>query len=431
MTCVVVVGSQWGDEGKGKIVDLLTEQADAVVRYQGGNNAGHTVMFEDQTFVLHLIPSGILRHTLSILGNGVVIDLPGLIKEIEGLRQIDLDVEAHLRISDRAHLVMPWHRTFDQLREARKGDAKIGTTGRGIGPTYEDKVGRSGIRVGDLRNPDYFRARLEEVIPEKNHLLQHYFQSDLPPFEVEQTFTEYSTLFAQIEPMVVNAPLLVNDLADAGKNLLFEGAQGTFLDVDHGTYPFVTSSNTVAGGVCSGSGIGPTKVNEVVGIVKAYTTRVGSGPFPTELLDETGEFLRKEGHEFGATTGRPRRCGWFDAVLVRQAVRLNGITSLAMMKLDVLDKFETLKIAVGYRLADGTVVNEFPSSPLELVEPVYEELPGWNCPTVGATDLSQLPDAMKAYLDRISELVGAPASIVSTGPRREETLILAPEHIWT
>jgi adenylosuccinate synthase len=430
MTCVVVVGSQWGDEGKGKIVDLLTEKADAVVRYQGGNNAGHTVMFGDQTFVLHLIPSGILRETLSVLGNGVVIDLPGLIQEIEELRRLDINVDTPLKISDRAHLVMPWHRTFDQLREARKGKAKIGTTGRGIGPTYEDKVGRSGIRVGDLRDPQFFRGRLEEIIPEKNHLLEHYFQSELPPFHLEQVLEEYLTHFAKIEPFVVNSALLVNDLADAGKNLLFEGAQGTFLDVDHGTYPFVTSSNTVAGGVCAGSGIGPTKVSEVLGIVKAYTTRVGSGPFPTELLDDTGEFLRQEGHEFGATTGRPRRCGWFDAVLVRQAVRLNGITSLAMMKLDVLDKLETLRIATGYRLPDGSVVSDFPSTSLEFVEPVYEEVPGWKCPTVGITKVEQMPAAMRAYLERISELVRAPVSIVSTGPRREETLVLQPEYIW-
>ncbi|MEC9069272.1 MAG: adenylosuccinate synthase, partial [SAR324 cluster bacterium] len=353
MACVIIVGTQWGDEGKGKIVDLLTERADAVVRYQGGNNAGHTVMFGNKTFVTHLIPSGILSKTTSILGNGVVIDLAELIKEIEELEQLGITVDNHLHISDRAQLVMPWHKTFDRLGEEQKGKNKIGTTGRGIGPAYKDKIGRSGIRVGDLLDLEHFRCRLEELVVENNLLLEHLYKSSEKPFSIEQIFAEFTTFLKKLKPYICDSTLLINKLIEQDKNILFEGAQGTFLDVDHGTYPFVTSSNTLAGGACAGAGIGPTRITDVLGIVKAYTTRVGSGPFPTELFDEDGDLLRSEGQEFGATTGRPRRCGWFDALLVRQAVRLNGVTGMAIMKLDVLDKFETLKIAVGYRLSDG------------------------------------------------------------------------------
>ena len=336
MACLIIVGTQWGDEGKGKIVDLLTERADAVVRYQGGNNAGHTVMFGEQTFILHLLPSGILRKTTSILGNGVVIDLAEMIKEIDELAQMDISVEDHLHISDRAQLVMPWHKTFDRLGEEQKGKNKIGTTGRGIGPAYEDKVRRSGMRVGDLLEPELFKARLEEIVEEKNKLLELYYKSDEPSFSAEEIFSEFTGYLKILKPYIRDTPLLVNHMIQEGKNILFEGAQGTFLDVDHGTYPFVTSSNTLAGGACAGTGIGPTRINEVLGIVKAYTTRVGSGPFPTELLDNDGDLLQSEGNEFGATTGRPRRCGWFDALLVRQAVRLNGISSMAVMKLSLI-----------------------------------------------------------------------------------------------
>ena len=429
MACVIIVGTQWGDEGKGKIVDLLTERADAVVRYQGGNNAGHTVMFGEQTFILHLLPSGILRKTTSILGNGVVIDLAEMIKEIDELAQMDISVEDHLHISDRAQLVMPWHKTFDRLGEEQKGKNKIGTTGRGIGPAYEDKVRRSGMRVGDLLEPELFKARLEEIVEEKNKLLELYYKSNEPSFSAEEIFLEFTAYLKILKPYIRDTPLLVNQMIEQGKNILFEGAQGTFLDVDHGTYPFVTSSNTLAGGACAGTGIGPTRINEVLGIVKAYTTRVGSGPFPTELLDNDGELLQSEGNEFGATTGRPRRCGWFDALLVRQAVRLNGITSMAVMKLDVLDKFDTLKIAVSYRLSNGEHTENLPRS-LENVTPVLEEMPGWKCNSAGITEYDQLPRNMLAYLERISELVGAKVSIISTGPKREETIVLNPDQFW-
>ena len=429
MACLIIVGTQWGDEGKGKIVDLLTERADAVVRYQGGNNAGHTVMFGEQTFILHLLPSGILRKTTSILGNGVVIDLAEMIKEIDELAQMDISVEDHLHISDRAQLVMPWHKTFDRLGEEQKGKNKIGTTGRGIGPAYEDKVRRSGMRVGDLLEPELFKARLEEIVEEKNKLLELYYKSDEPSFSAEEIFLEFTAYLKILKPYIRDTPLLVNQMIEQGKNILFEGAQGTFLDVDHGTYPFVTSSNTLAGGACAGTGIGPTRINEVLGIVKAYTTRVGSGPFPTELLDNDGELLQSEGNEFGATTGRPRRCGWFDALLVRQAVRLNGISSMAVMKLDVLDKFDTLKIAVSYRLSNGEHTENLPRS-LENVTPVLEEMPGWKCNSAGITEYDQLPREMLAYLERISELVGAKVSIISTGPKREETIVLNPDQFW-
>ena len=429
MACLIIVGTQWGDEGKGKIVDLLTERADAVVRYQGGNNAGHTVMFGEQTFILHLLPSGILRKTTSILGNGVVIDLAEMIKEIDELAQMDISVEDHLHISDRAQLVMPWHKTFDRLGEEQKGKNKIGTTGRGIGPAYEDKVRRSGMRVGDLLEPELFKARLEEIVEEKNKLLELYYKSDEPSFSAEEIFLEFTAYLKILKPYIRDTPLLVNQMIEQGKNILFEGAQGTFLDVDHGTYPFVTSSNTLAGGACAGTGIGPTRINEVLGIVKAYTTRVGSGPFPTELLDNDGDLLQSEGNEFGATTGRPRRCGWFDALLVRQAVRLNGITSMAVMKLDVLDKFDTLKIAVSYRLSNGEHTENLPRS-LENVTPVLEEMPGWKCNSAGITEYDQLPREMLAYLERISELVGAKVSIISTGPKREETIVLNPDQFW-
>ncbi len=429
MACVIIVGTQWGDEGKGKIVDLLTERADAVVRYQGGNNAGHTVMFGNKTFVTHLIPSGILSKTTSILGNGVVIDLAELIKEIEELEQLGITVDNHLHISDRAQLVMPWHKTFDRLGEEQKGKNKIGTTGRGIGPAYKDKIGRSGIRVGDLLDLGHFRCRLEELVVENNLLLEHLYKSSEKPFSIEQIFAEFTTFLKKLKPYICDSTLLINKLIEQDKNILFEGAQGTFLDVDHGTYPFVTSSNTLAGGACAGAGIGPTRITDVLGIVKAYTTRVGSGPFPTELFDEDGDLLRSEGQEFGATTGRPRRCGWFDALLVRQAVRLNGVTGMAIMKLDVLDKFETLKIAVGYRLSDGELSENLPRS-LENITPVYEEMPGWNCKTAGITDYKKLPSEMLAYLKRLSELVGAEVSIISTGPKREESIDLNPNNLW-
>ena len=429
MACLIIVGTQWGDEGKGKVVDLLTDRADAVVRYQGGNNAGHTVMFGNQTFILHMVPSGILRETTSILGNGVVIDLTAFVKEINELEQTGIDVEKHLRISDRAQLVMPWHKTIDRLREQQKGKSKIGTTGRGIGPAYEDKAGRAGIRVGDLLDQENFRNRLEEIVNDKNKILKQYFDADEASFSAEEIFSEYADYLKKLKPCIADTPLLINQFVEDGKHILFEGAQGTFLDVDHGTYPFVTSSNTLSGNACVGSGIGPTRITGVLGIVKAYTTRVGSGPFPTELFDNDGKLLQSEGNEFGATTGRPRRCGWFDALLVRQAVRLNGITSIAVTKLDVLDNFDTLKIATGYRLPNGEECDNFPRS-LENVIPVYHEMPGWKCRTAGIVKYDKLPSEMLAYLEKISKLVAAPVSVISTGPKREETIVLNPDQFW-
>jgi adenylosuccinate synthase len=367
---------------------------------------------------------------MSILGNGVVIDLPELLKEIEELRENGVEVKGTLHVSARSHLVMPWHRLIDQLREAGKGEKKIGTTGRGIGPAYEDKVGRRGIRMGDLRHPKQFLDRLEEIIAEKNAMLNHLYDASDQCFDPASIHREYLEYFERIESYVTETPTLVNSLVEKGRRLLFEGAQGTFLDIDHGTYPFVTSSNTVSGNACAGGGIGPRHISDVVGIVKAYTTRVGSGPFPTELLDQTGDSLRSVGQEFGATTGRPRRCGWFDAVLVRYAVRLNGITSLALTKLDILDEFETLKLCVGYRMTDGSTHTDFPFEGHEDVEPIYEELPGWKTKTAGLTKYNDLPMRLLDYLKRIEELVGAPASIISTGPKREDTIVLNPDQFW-
>ena len=429
MACLIIIGTQWGDEGKGKVVDLLTERADAVVRFQGGNNAGHTVMFGKKTFVLHMLPSGILRETTSILGNGVVIDLSDLVKEINELEKMGIDVAKHLLISDRAHLVMPWHKTIDQLREQKKGKSKIGTTGRGIGPTYEDKAGRTGFRVGDLLEQQKFSSHLSEIAMEKNIFLTKYFDTDEKSFFAEDIFSEYADYIKKLKPCIADTPFIINQMIKNGKNILFEGAQGTFLDVDHGTYPFVTSSNTLSANACIGSGIGPTSITGVLGIVKAYTTRVGNGPFPTELLDGDGKILQTEGNEFGATPGRSRRCGWFDALLVRQAVELNGITSIAVTKLDVLDHFETLKIAIAYRLPNGEEINYFPRS-LESVKPVYYEMPGWKCRTAGLVNYDRLPNEMLNYLDKISELVGAKVSIISTGPKREETIVLNPDQFW-
>ncbi len=429
MACLIIIGTQWGDEGKGKVVDLLTERADAVVRFQGGNNAGHTVMFGKKTFVLHMLPSGILRETISILGNGVVIDLSELVKEINELEKMGIDVAKHLLISDRAHLVMPWHKTIDQLREQKKGKSKIGTTGRGIGPTYEDKAGRAGFRVGDLLEEQKFSSHLSEMSIEKNNFLTKNFDTHENFIFAEDIFLEYTDYIKKIKPCIADTPLIINQMIKNGKNILFEGAQGTFLDVDHGTYPFVTSSNTLSANACVGSGIGPTCITGVLGIVKAYTTRVGNGPFPTELLDGDGKILQTEGNEFGATTGRSRRCGWFDALLVRQAVELNGITSIALTKLDVLDNFQTLKIAISYILPNGKESNYLPRS-LENVTPVYYEMPGWKCRTAGLVKYDQLPDKMLNYIDKISELVGAKVSIISTGPKREETIVLNPDQFW-
>ncbi|MCP4298825.1 MAG: adenylosuccinate synthase [Proteobacteria bacterium] len=427
MSNIIVVGSQWGDEGKGKLVDLLAEKADTVVRCQGGNNAGHTVMFGDKTFILHLIPSGMLHEgTKCIIGNGVVIDPTALIDEIEELRTLGIDCTGRLFVSDTASLIMPYHKLLDQAREERLKGKKIGTTGRGIGPAYEDKVGRIAIRFIEIENNSSFKEKVDQVVHDKNMILKHVlgYKGDL--LDSNELFEQLLAQKATLESYITNTVELVGDAIEAGENLLFEGAQGTFLDVDHGTYPFVTSSNTVAGSACAGSGIGPTKVDRVAAVVKAYTTRVGSGPFPAELFDDVGAHLSKVGHEFGATTGRPRRCGWFDACMLKQAVRVNGITDLAITKLDVLDGLKIIKICIGYKDARGNHHKVLPNkqSLQEEITPVYEELPGWEESSVGITEYEQLPENAKSYLNRIENLLNTPIFLISTGPKREETIIL-------
>ena len=430
MPGIVVVGSQWGDEGKGKVVDLLSERVDVVARYQGGNNAGHTVKFADKAFILHLVPSGIFwEGKLSVLGNGVVVDPQALLDEVAALRAAGVHVGDNLKVSDEANLIMPYHKAFDKLREELKGAGKIGTTGRGIGPAYEDKMGREGLRFCDFRpsNRKALCDRLESILEEKNVLLKTHFRSDAPLFEVARIYDQYAALYEQVEPYLCDASLLINGALDRGHTVLFEGAQGTMLDVDHGTYPYVTSSNTTAGGACTGCGVGPTRITQVIGIVKAYTTRVGEGPFPTELAEgPIGKHLQEVGQEIGATTGRTRRCGWFDAVVVREAVRLNGMTGLALMKLDVLDSLETIRIAVAYRDAEGNRLEHPPhaiGSDARL-EPIYEDMPGWQESLAGITQFSRLPGAARRYLDRIAELTGVAVTIISTGPRREETIVM-------
>lgn len=417
---LVVIGTQWGDEGKGKIVDLLTEGADLVVRYQGGHNAGHTVVIGSEAIVLHLVPTGILRGKISVIGNGVVVDPAALIEEIEGLSRLGFDAEGKLFVSGAAHLILPYHRAIE--KENEKG-RKIGTTGRGIGPTYSDKMARIGIRVEDLFDAALFREKLSANIAEMNLYLDRIFS--VKGFEVEKVYGEYQKYAAKMAPYVTDASRLINEAIDQGKKVLFEGAQGTHLDVDHGTYPYVTSSSATAGGACIGGGIGPTRVDRVIGVAKAYTTRVGSGPFPTEMSGAECEDLRARGSEFGATTGRPRRCGWFDALTVRAAVRLNGLSALAVTKLDVLDPIEEIKICIGYR-EDGRSVTEMPTSlsALSRAEPIYETLKGWRGPTTGISDIAKLPRPARDYLERISELVSCPIGIVSTSSRRGEGIVL-------
>jgi adenylosuccinate synthase len=430
MPGIVIVGSQWGDEGKGKIVDLLTERADVVARYQGGNNAGHTVAFGDRTFVLHLVPSGIFwPGKLSVLGNGVVVDPESLLEEIAELRKVGVAVGDNLKLSDEANIVMPYHKAFDRLRERLRGAGKIGTTGRGIGPAYEDKMARRGLRFCDFEagNAAALLERLREILEEKNVLLRAHFRSEDALFDVNQIHDRFAQLYQQVKGYLCDASRLLNARLDAGQTVLFEGAQGTHLDVDHGTYPFVTSSSTTAGGACTGCGVGPTRINKVIGITKAYTTRVGEGYFPTEQKDNAiAKLLQSRGQEVGATTGRIRRCGWFDAAVVRESVRLNGLKTLALMKLDVLDTLDTVPIAVGYRDAEGNAFDHVPHwmGNVGGLEPVYENLPGWKQSIRGITRLEDLPKAARAYIDRLTELTGCPAGIVSTGPKREETIVL-------
>ncbi|MDT3721927.1 adenylosuccinate synthase [Pseudomonas oryzihabitans] len=422
---VVVLGTQWGDEGKGKIVDLLTDQAAAVVRYQGGHNAGHTLVIDGQKTILRLIPSGILRaDTQCLIGNGVVLSPEALFKEVGELEARGVPVRERLRISSACSLILPYHVALDQAREKARGEAKIGTTGRGIGPAYEDKIARRGLRVGDLFHPERFAAKLKEVLDYHNFVLQNYFNE--PPVDFQKTYDEAMEHAKVMQPLVMDVVSRLHELRKAGENLMFEGAQGTLLDIDHGTYPFVTSSNTTAGGVATGSGVGPLYLDYILGITKAYTTRVGSGPFPTELFDETGAYLAKQGHEFGSVTGRPRRCGWFDAVILRRSIEINSISGLCLTKLDVLDGLETVRICTGYKDAAGNLLTEAPTDADSYagLQPVYEDMPGWSESTVGAQSIEALPANAQAYIRRIAELVEAPIDIVSTGPDRKETIVL-------
>jgi adenylosuccinate synthase len=425
MANVVVIGAQWGDEGKGKVVDIYTEHADNVVRYQGGNNAGHTLVVGDEKIVLHLIPSGILHEgKRCIIGNGVVLDPEVFIREITNLKAKGrMKDDSVLRLSEGLHIIMPYHKRVDIAREAMSGDRKIGTTGRGIGPAYEDKIGRRGIRLCDLLDKGIFERKLREALEEKNFLLEKFLGDK--PFTFEEIFTEYNGYAEILRKYVADTSLMLHKEIKAGRNILFEGAQGTLLDVDHGTYPFVTSSSTCAGGACTGTGVSPRDINEIIGISKAYVTRVGSGPFPTELLEETGERMRQSGKEFGATTGRPRRCGWFDAVVLRYAVRVNGLTGIAITKLDVLDEFDTIKICTGY-LYNGKPIDEIPAT-LDVFAacvPVYEEMPGWKTNISQITSFDALPENARKYVKRLEELMGCEVVMVSVGPKRTETISL-------
>lgn len=421
---VIILGSQWGDEGKGKIVDLLTERVPCVVRFQGGHNAGHTLVIQGEKTVLHLIPSGILRdNTTCVIGNGVVLSPIALLQEIQKLEQKGIIVKGRLWISEACALILPTHVTLDLAREKAKGHAAIGTTGRGIGPAYEDKVARRGLRVGDLFQPDRFVEQLKSLMDYHNFLLQHYYHQK--PISFSEVVDQLTTMAPTLRSLVTDIPELLETHKKKGHAILFEGAQGSMLDIDHGTYPFVTSSNTTAGGAATGSGFGPLNFDAVLGITKAYTTRVGAGPFPTELCCPVGEHLATAGHEFGSTTGRPRRCGWFDAVLVRRAVQINSITGLCINKLDVLDGLETIKICVEYRLNGKTLsVSPIDSEILKNCEPIYEALPGWKDKTQGITQWDKLPAQAKVYLERIQALVKAPIDIISTGPDRNQTIVL-------
>jgi len=425
MANVVIVGAQWGDEGKGKVVDIYTEYADDIVRYQGGNNAGHTLVVGNEKVVLHLIPSGILHEgKRCIIGNGVVLDPEVFIKEIVKLKESGrLKDDSCLLLSESLHIIMPYHKRIDIAREAKSGDKKIGTTGRGIGPCYEDKIGRRGIRLMDLLNKEVFARKLKDFLVEKNFLLEKMLGE--APCDYDAIMAEYSGYAEVLSKYVADTSLIISKDLQNGKKVLFEGAQGTLLDVDHGTYPYVTSSSTCVGGVCTGSGIGPREINEIIGISKAYVTRVGSGPFPTELFDADGDQLRDAGGEFGSTTGRPRRCGWFDAMVLRYAVRVNGLTGIALTKLDVLSGFDRIKICTGYTL-NGKVLESLPAAleAFENCQPVYEEMPGWKSDITGAKTFEELPANARAYVLRLQELSGCPIVLVSVGPRRDQTIIL-------
>ncbi|AHF78486.1 Adenylosuccinate synthetase [Sodalis praecaptivus] len=422
---VVVLGTQWGDEGKGKVVDLLTERAKYVVRYQGGHNAGHTLVINGEKTVLHLIPSGILReNVVSIIANGVVLSPEALMKEMGALEARGIPVRERMLISEACPLILAYHVAMDVAREKARGAKAIGTTGRGIGPAYEDKVARRALRVGDLFNKDTFAAKLKEVVDYYNFQLVQYYQAEAVDYQT--VLDDILAVADVLTGMVVDVSELLDAARKRGDLMMFEGAQGTLLDIDHGTYPYVTSSNTTAGGVATGSGLGPRYVDYVLGIVKAYSTRVGAGPFPTELFDDTGEFLCAKGNEFGATTGRRRRTGWLDAVAVRRAVQINSLSGFCLTKLDVLDGLQEVKICTAYRLPDGRVVESTPlaAENWEGIEPIYETLPGWSESTFGVKQFDKLPDAARRYIKRIEEVTGVPVDIVSTGPDRSETMIL-------
>ncbi len=425
MSNIVVIGTQWGDEGKGKVVDVLAERASWIVRFQGGNNAGHTMVVDGEPFISHLIPSGILRpNKVCLIGNGVVVDPGVLIEEIQHFRDRGISVGPHnLLISENAHLIMPYHKLIDHGRERLKGDKKLGTTGRGIGPCYEDKVTRRGIRFCDMIDSDIFKQKLSSILGEKNFYLKDFLKSET--VDEAAILEEYLPYAAVLRPHVANVSVLINQAIKAGDDILFEGAQGTHLDIDHGTYPYVTSSNTVAGNACCGAGIGPTQIHGVIGMVKAYTTRVGSGPFPTELHDEIGDRIQQRGAEFGATTGRRRRCGWLDTVVVRNAARTNSLTGLAITKLDVLSGLENLMICTAYQYKQDRLT-EFPAAlrVLEECEPIYEGLPGWPDDITAIQDVDDLPENARTYVKRVEELVETPIQIISVGPGRKQTIVL-------
>ncbi|WP_047980148.1 adenylosuccinate synthase [Ornithinibacillus contaminans] len=423
MSSVVVVGTQWGDEGKGKITDFLSQNAEVVARYQGGNNAGHTIKFDHVTYKLHLIPSGIFfKEKICVLGNGMVIDPKAFVEEIAYLHERNVSTD-NLRISNRAHVILPYHLKLDILQEEEKGINKIGTTKKGIGPAYMDKAARTGIRIADLLDKDVFRAKLEQNLKEKNRLFEKVYEVE--PLNVEDILEEYYAYGQELAKYVVDTSVVLNDALDEGRRVLFEGAQGVMLDIDQGTYPFVTSSNPIAGGVTIGSGVGPTKIKHVVGVSKAYTSRVGDGPFPTELHDEIGHHIREVGREYGTTTGRARRVGWFDSVVVRHARRVSGITDLSLNSVDVLTGIETLKICVAYKYK-GEIMEEFPANLniLAECEPVYEEMPGWTEDITGAKSLDELPANARHYIERISQLTQIPLSIFSVGPDRTQTNVV-------
>ncbi len=425
MANIVVVGTQWGDEGKGKVVDLLTADVEFVVRFQGGNNAGHTLEVDGRQFIFHIIPSGILyENKKCLIGNGLVVDPEVLLEEMEGLKKAGITVGPNrLSLSEKAHMIMPYHKALDMARETAKGKDKIGTTGRGIGPCYEDKITRTGVRAIDLMEPDVLEEKIRSNLKEKNFLLEKFLGAS--PLKAQPILDHYLVMGQKLAPFITDVSVELDQGAKNGKSILFEGAQGTHLDIDHGTYPFVTSSNPVAGTACSGSGVGPNRIHHVLGIVKAYTTRVGAGPFVTELEDETGNFIQEKGKEFGATTGRRRRCGWLDLVVVGDSVRLNGLDSMAITKLDVLTGLETLKICVSYEI-DGTIFQQRPASlrKTALCKPVYKEMPGWKEDITGAREKKDLPKAALDYLSAIEEITGMPISIISVGPGRNDTIVV-------